>query len=372
MTPSQRVSAVFAEQFEQQPDLLVRAPGRVNLIGEHTDYNGGFVLPVVLGLRIRVDLEPRADEFVRVTSANVDDGRWHEVPLEGGPTGTWTDHVVGVGKVAFDLGLIDRGFEARIASDIPMGAGLGSSGALGVAVLRAIRDAFRLTLDDVTVAKLAQRSENEHAGARSGIMDQMAASVGREGAALFLDCRELRYVLVPLPDEIELAVVHSGVTHRHAAGAYNERRRECEVAARSLGVDALRDVPLAELARALALPDPLARRARHVVTEDARVLEAVEVLRARDLVRLGELLDASHRSLRDDYEVSTPEVDLLVDLVREQEGVHGARVTGGGFGGSIVAVADAGAGHTAAARAVAEYEERTGLDARILLPVLAL
>lgn len=350
--------------------IRATAPGRVNLIGEHTDYNGGFVLPVALPLRLRVELEPRNDEIVRVRSANVDDGAWHELALGSAPQRRWTDHVVGVANVAYELGLIDRGFEARIASDIPIGAGLGSSGTLGVAVVRGIREAYHVSLDDLALAKLAQRAENEFVGARSGIMDQAAASLGREGEALFLDCRTLRHTRIPLPDALELVAVHSGVAHEHSAGAYNERRRECEVAARSLGVHELRDVPLADLARVEALPEPLARRARHVVTENARVLEAVEVLGAGDLVRLGELLDASHRSLRDDYEVSTPEVDLLVDLVREQEGVHGARITGGGFGGSIVAVAESGAGHHAAARAVAEYEERTGRDARVLLPAL--
>ena len=351
-------------------DLVITAtaPGRVNLIGEHTDYNGGFVLPVALPLRVRVDLQPRPDRLIRASSATVDAGRRHEVRLDVERTGTWIDHVVGAGRVAG----VDRGYDVRISSDIPIGAGLGSSGALGVAMLRALRNAFGLALDDVAIAKLAQRSENEFVGASSGIMDQMAASLGAEGEALFIDCRSLASERIPLPDELELVVVHSGVTHQHSSGAYNERRRECEEAARSLGVSRLRDVTTADLPRVDALPEPLARRARHVVTEDARVLEAVGALRARDLPRLGELLDASHRSLRDDYEVSTPEVDLLVELVREQEGVLGARITGGGFGGSVVAIADAGIGHHAAALAVAEYEQRTGRDARILLPALAL
>ena len=267
---------------------------------------------------------------------------------------------------------IARGFDVLVSSDVPIGAGLGSSGALGVAVLRALRDAFRISLDDLAVARLAQRSENEFVGASSGIMDQMVASLGREGEALFIDCRSLETVRIPLPADLELVVVDSGVRHEHATGAYNERRRECEEAARLLGVPQLRDVTTEDLARVEALPVPLSGRARHVVTENARVLEAVAALNAADLPALGELLDASHRSLRDDYEVSTAEVDLLVDLVGEQEGVHGARITGGGFGGSIVAVADAGTGHHAAALAVAEYEERTGLDARIVLPALAL
>jgi galactokinase len=331
------------------------APGRVNLIGEHTDYNGGFVLPVALPLRVNIELTLRDDaEIHAVTDADVDR--------------SWIAHVTGPARV---LG-IERGYDVRVTGDLPIGAGLGSSGALGVAVVRALRDALRIPLDDVAVARLAQRSENEFVGASSGIMDQMAASLGREGEALFLDCRSLETVRIPLPRELELVVVHSGVAHEHATGGYNQRRRECDEAARLLGVRQLRDVVVEDLPRVEVLPDPLSRRARHVVTEDARVLAAVAALNTADLPALGELLDASHRSLRDDYEVSTAEVDLLVDLVREQEGVHGARITGGGFGGSIVAIADVGAGHHAAALAVAEYEQRTGLDARILLPALAL
>lgn len=345
------------------------APGRVNLIGEHTDHSGGFVLPVALPLRVTVDVEPRPDRLVRAGSANVDDGRWHERDLDrAARTGSWSDHVLGAGAVLAALGLVDRGYDARIASDLPMGAGLGSSGALGVAMLRALRDAFRIELDDVAVATLARRSENEMVGASSGIMDQMAASVGRDAEALFLDCRSLAFEHVRLPAAMELVVTSSGVTHEHARGAYNDRRRECEEAARALGLAELRDASVADLPRIAELPEPLSRRARHVVTENARVARAVDALRAGDLTALGLLLDASHRSLRDGFEVSTPEVDLLVDLVRAQPGVHGARMTGGGFGGSIVAVADAGRGHRAAATAVAAYGERTGLDARIILP----
>lgn len=335
--------------------VVASAPGRVNLIGEHTDYNGGFVLPVGLPLRVNVRLTLRDDAQIHgVTEADVD--------------ASWIAHVTGPARV---LG-IERGYDVRVSGDLPPGAGLGSSGALGVAVLRALREAFGIAVDDVTIAKLAQRSENEVVGASSGIMDQMAASLGREGEALFLDCRSLASERIPLPDELELVVVHSGVTHQHSSGEYNLRRRQCEEAARALGVAQLRDAGPADVSRIDRLPEPLSRRARHVVAENARVLGAVAALRQGDLAALGELLDGSHRSLRDDYEVSTPEVDLLVELVREQEGVHGARITGGGFGGSIVAVADAGAGHHAAALAVAEYEQRTGRDARILLPALAL
>lgn len=330
------------------------APGRVNLIGEHTDYNGGYVLPVALALRVTVELTPRDDGEVHATST-------------ADPGDRWIDHVVGPARV---LGL-DRGYDVRVSSDIPIGAGLGSSGALGVAVVRALRDEFALDLDDVAVARAAQRSEVEFVGANVGIMDQLASSLGSGVHALFIDCRSLAVERIRIPDALEILVVDSGQRHRHSAGGYNDRRRECDEAARLLGVAQLRDVGIGDLARVAALPEPLARRARHVVTENARVVQAVVALRTADVAALGGFLDASHRSLRDDFEVSTPEVDLLVDLLREHEGVHGARIAGGGFGGSVVAIADAGTGRHATARAVAEYEPRAGLDARILLPALA-
>ena len=345
------------------------AHGRVNLIGEHTDHSEGFVLPVLIPQATTVELEPRRDRIVRVMSENVEAGTWHEHEIgTEEATGMWTDHVRGVTWALAREGLLERGFEARVSSDVPMGAGLASSAALAVALLRAIRVGFTLDLDDVAVARVAQAAEREMVGANVGIMDQMAASVGAPGEALFLDCRSLAYERVALPEAMELVVVDSGVVHRNSAGAYNERRAQCEEAARLLGVAALRDLGPADEARMGALPEPLVRRARHVVSENARVLGAVAALATCDLASLGELLDGSHRSLRDDFEVSTAEIDLLVGLVREQEGVYGARITGGGSGGSVVAVADAGAGHHAAALAVAEYEQRTGLDARILVP----
>lgn len=338
-----------------EPLIRASAPGRVNLIGEHTDHSGGFVLPVALPLRVTVELRLRDDGAVHATTdAAVDP--------------SWVAHVRGPLRI---LGT-PRGVDVHVSGDLPPGAGLGSSGALGVAVLRALRDAVRPDLDDVTIAKLAQASENDVVGVPSGIMDQMAASLGREGEALFIDCRSLEVERIPLPAALELVVIHSGVRHEHATGAYAARRRECEEAARALGVPQLRDAGPGDRARIEALPEPLRRRARHVVSEDARVLGAVAALRAGDLPGLGALLDGSHRSLRDDFEVSTDEVDLLVELVRERPAVHGARITGGGFGGSIVAVAEAGSGRDAAATAVAAYEERTGRRARIILPPPAL
>jgi galactokinase len=284
------------------------APGRVNLIGEHTDYNQGFVLPVALPLRTEVTVERRGDGAV----------------LPASP------YVAAVARV---LGV--AGFEARIASDVPVGAGLGSSSALTVALARALSDEFGLGLDDRAVAMAAHRAESVEMRIGSGVMDQLVAALGHEGEALLIDCRSLEVRCIPVPGEADIRVVDSGVRHENAAAAgYRERVAECRRAAELLGVPSLRD---AGPDAAASLPAPLDRRVRHVVEENARVLEAAGALERGDLARLGALMSASHASQRDLYEVSIPEVDALVERL-EAGGALGARLTGGGFGGSVVAL----------------------------------
>jgi galactokinase len=259
------------------------------------------------------------------------------------------------------------GFDTRIESDLPLGGGLSSSAALEVALLRGLRAMFRLRIDDVALAKIAQRAETGLVGAPVGIMDQMAASLADEHSALFLDTRSLDYERIPLPPALSLIVIHSGVTHRHAGGEYRVRRAECEEAARLLGVDELRDATIADLERGV-LPPPLDRRARHVVTENARVEKARDALKAGDAQQFGALMIASHASMKDDFEISTPEVDLLVGLARNEPGVFGARLTGGGFGGSIVALADARLAAESGARILTEYQRRVPLRSALLIP----
>jgi galactokinase len=236
-----------------------------------------------------------------------------------------------------------------------------------VALVRALREAYGLALDDVALAQIGQRAENEFVGARVGIMDQMAASLATADTALFLDTRDLAYERLPLPTA-DLVVLDSGVKHAHAGGDYNQRRAECERAAALLGVAQLRDLSLADLPRVAVLPAPLDRRARHVVTENARVLDAVAALRVGDPARLGALFRASHTSQRDDYAVSIPEIDLLVTLAEREPAIYGARLTGGGFGGSVVMLARAGAGRAAAERIAAAYAAQSGRAPAILLP----
>jgi galactokinase len=358
---------LFVERFGRAPEVVAAAPGRVNLIGEHTDYNGGFVLPMALPLRTTAALARRGDDRVQAHSSQLGAGPAELRLGAEARTGTWIDYVAGVTQALARAGFAIGGFDLAVASDVPIGGGLSSSAALEVAVLRGLRRLFALELDDVTLARLGQRAENDLVGAPVGIMDQMAASIAAEGEALFLDTRSLEHERLRVPAGVEVVVIDSGIRHRHAGGEYRTRRAECEEGARLLGVRQLRDLELADLARAAALPAVVARRVRHVVTEDARVLEARAALRAGDAVALGALMDASHISMRDDFEISLPAIDRLVELARAVPGVHGARLTGGGFGGAIVVLAQAG---TAAsfARVAGDYRDVTGHEATMLLP----
>ncbi|HET9157475.1 MAG TPA: galactokinase [Myxococcaceae bacterium] len=357
--------STFRELFGAEPDVTTDAPGRANLIGEHTDYSGGFVLPVAIPQRTQVQLRRRPDDVVQVHSEQL--GRTENFRLgTETPRREWVDHVQGVTALARPRTL--GGFEARIDSAVPVGSGLASSAALEVALLRALREAFGWRLDDVRLALLAQRVEVEFVGAPVGVMDPMAASLGNAGEALFIDTQSLGTERVRLPDGLGVAVVHSGISHEHSTGDYRIRREECEEATRALGVSSLRSLGVEDLPRIEALPAPLDRRARHVVSENARVIEAVEALRSGALEHLGELLAASHRSLRDDYQVSVPDVDRLVSLAAAAPGVFGARLTGGGFGGAIVVAARPEGLRASMERVAERYRAQTGRTASVLLP----
>jgi galactokinase len=343
------------------------APGRVNLIGEHTDYSGGFVLPAALPFGTTVDLTPGPGRRARITSAQFPGAPLEFTLGEETPDHTWGDYVKGI-VWAIGAGTIPNGFEAHVDSNVPLGSGLSSSAALLVSFARALREAFALDLDDVTIARIARRAEVEFVGAPVGIMDQMACSLADESAALFLDTRSLEFSRVPLPHDAALVVIDSGVQHAHATGEYKVRRAECERASAALGVKELRDVTIDDLDRINALPEPLNRRARHVVTENARVLETVEALRRADLATVGRLFVGSHASMRDDYQISVPAVDALVDTAIRTPGIFGARMTGGGFGGAIVAMAERDRA-AEAARSIVETHTSAGISpARVLVP----
>jgi galactokinase len=363
------VSRSFDALFGRAATAHGKAPGRVNLIGEHTDYNDGFVLPIATPQQTTIALAPRPDRRVRAWSRDVgDENGWvtYELGHEA-RTGAWGDYIAGVTAALHADGFQCGGFDARIESDLPLGAGLASSAALEVALLRALGQAFDLTIDGVTIARLAQRAETELVGAPVGIMDQMAASLADRRAALFLDTRDLSFERIPLPPAFGLIVIHSGVTHRHAGGEYRTRRAECAEASRLLGVDSLRRIELSQL-DGLALPEPLIRRVRHVVSENARVVDASRALYAADAAGFGRLMNASHESMKRDYEISTPEIDRLVELAQRAAGVFGARLTGGGFGGSIVALAEAASAIESAGEIAAQYERSIPRQPTILVP----
>lgn len=361
--------ASFEALFSRAPAVRAQAPGRVNLIGEHTDYNRGFVMPIATPQHTTVTLAARRDDRVRAWSGEIGgDNRWveYQLGLEA-RTGGWGDYIAGVTAALSASGFRCGGFDALIESDVPIGGGLSSSAALEVALLRALSEAFGLQIDDVTIARIGQRAENELVGAPVGIMDQMAASLADRDAALFLDTHLLTFERIPLPPALALIVIHSGVSHRHAGGEYRTRRAECMEGARLLGVESLRDVQPEEL-EASPLPAPLDRRVRHVVTENDRVLRAARALKTGDAAQFGRLMNASHASMRNDFEISTPEIDALVDFAQREDGIYGARLTGGGFGGCVVALAEAVSAITSASRVASHYERSVQRQPTILLP----
>ncbi|QGN45516.1 galactokinase [Micromonospora sp. WMMC415] len=342
-----RATAGFRSRYAAEPAGRWAAPGRVNLIGEHTDYNDGYVLPFALPLRTVVAAAAREDQGWTVWSELADH------PVEFGPEAVdepgrvtgWAAYVAGVVWALRDAGYAVPGARLAIASDVPLGSGLSSSAALEAAVLAALVDLGGLDLPAEKQPRLAQRAENHYVGAPTGIMDQSAAVRCRAGHALFLDCRDESVEHIPFDlDEAGLAVlvVDSRAPHRHADGEYASRRRSCERAAAALGVPALRDVAMADLDAALdRLPDDeTRRRVRHVVTEDQRVLDTVTLLRAGRVREIGPLLTASHASMRDDFEITVPEIDTAVETALAA-GALGARMTGGGFGGCVLALVDA-------------------------------
>lgn len=337
---------------------IYQAPARVNLIGEHTDYNDGFVMPAAIGFSTEVAIAPRSDRKLVIHSENYSEQI--EFDLDHLPTahaGHWRDYAIGVAIMLVRSGKKLTGANLLIDGDVPQGAGLSSSASLEVAVGYALLDLGDSTpdysatehplIDRTQLALLCQQAENEFVGARCGIMDQFVVSHGQRGNALLLDCRSLEYRLLPLPEGTSLAICNTMVKHSIAKGEYNQRRAECEAGVRALSkylpnVRALRDVTLADLKKyGRDLSDVVSRRCRHVVSENLRVQEAAEALDRRDLPAFGKLMLESHRSLRDDFEVSSAELDIMVELAEKAEGVYGSRMTGGGFGGCTITLVKA-------------------------------
>jgi len=354
------VSGGFEAAFGRPPDAVASAPGRVNLLGEHTDYNGGLVLPIALAQRTTVAIGRAGGAgFTLVSEGFAKPLSFMPGQLPDEPFGRY---VFGCIREVERRGHAVAPLDIHVSSELPMGVGLSSSAALEVATLRALRTLGNLALDDVEIAQMAQRAEIECAGVRCGIMDQMASSLADTEHALFLDARSLATRLWSLPRATAVLVIDSGVARALATSKFNERRRECEEACERLGVASLRDVK--RVAMVESLPDPWRRRARHVVSENARVLRAVS---GHDAALLGRLMNESHASLRDDYEVSTAELDRLVSLLQEQPAVHGAKLTGAGFGGACVALCEADRVGEVASEVLGDYR-RLGGRGRLLAP----
>ena len=367
---TQELIAAFRQRFGAEPTTVASGPGRVNLIGEHTDYNDGFVLPVALQRDVRYVFRPRADRLVRVHS--VEFGESFDFDLDAiahNDAMLWTNYVMGVAWSLAVEGLTLAGIDAVMSGNVPRGSGLSSSAALEVATAHAFLAASGQlgVLDGATIARVAQRAENDFVGVNCGIMDQFISVLGAENHALLIDCRSLTYELVSMPAEAALVIGNTRASRSLASSAYNERRQECERGVALLhsalpNISALRDVSSADLEmhRDL-LPDVVYRRCRHVVTENERVGEMVAALQSGDLVKAGALMNASHASLRTDYAVSSPALDAMVAAMHSAPGCYGARLTGAGFGGCAVALVEPGQEKAVADAIFDQYPKSTNI-----------
>lgn len=368
METYQPVLETFTNLFHADPACLVRAPGRVNLIGEHTDYNQGFVLPMAIDRAIWIALRPRHDRRVRLHSldyAETVEFRLDDLHKSVG----WAEYVKGVAYALQTEGYRLQGWEAALGGDVPKGAGLSSSAALELAAARAFAAVSGFGWEAARMAQIGQRAENEWVGVQCGIMDQMASAASRQGHALFLDCRSLEYEHVPLPPGAAVIVLDTSTRRGLVNSAYNERRRQCEAAARFFGVKALRDVSLEQFEergkRKAGLEEAAWKRARHIVSENWRVLEAVQAMRRGDGARLGALFNHSHASLRDDFEVSSAALDQIVEAAQAHPACYGARMTGAGFGGCAVALVKREEAGAFTESVLAAYRQKSGLEARV-------
>jgi galactokinase len=335
----QRVIDIFQERYSQMPSVVVRAPGRVNIIGEHTDYNDGFVLPMAIDRAVWMALRPRSDTLVRLYSLDFEETVEFDFTSLNRESESFAEYLKGMAWGLQENGYRLKGFEGVVAGDVPIGAGLSSSAALELVTAKAFSETSSFEWQAVKMAKLAQYVENHWVGVQCGIMDQLISAVGKQGHAVLIDCRSLETKATTIPQDTLIVVMDTGTRRGLVDGAYNERRQQCEAASQHFGVSALRDVSLAQLEEASSQLDPtIYQRAHHIISENVRTLAAFEAMQANDAEELGKLMNASHDSLRDDFAVSSLALDAMVDIAREQTGCLGARMTGGGFGGCAVAL----------------------------------
>ncbi|MDZ4766630.1 MAG: galactokinase [Chloroflexota bacterium] len=378
MTLQDRVVELFAAHFHGAPEIIVRAPGRVNLIGEHTDYNDGFVLPLAIERAVWIALRPRADAHVIVHSGDFDKSATFALSDYVKRDALWAEYIKGVawsmgGAGDPNAGYLLRGWEGVVIGDVPMGAGLSSSAAIEVAAARAFAAVSDIAWDAPTMARLCQKAENQWIGVNSGIMDQMISAAGVEGRAVLIDCRHLTLDAVPFPADTAIAILDTATRRSLATGSkYNERREQCEAAARHFGVSKLRDVDALTLIQRFDELDPIVgRRARHIITENARTLQAAAAMRAGAADELGRLMNMSHITMRDDFEISRAEIDTMVEIAQQHPACYGARMTGGGFGGCAVALITLEGAAAFAADVSAAYAAATALTPAVYVTTAA-
>jgi galactokinase len=366
MTIQARVAEAFRRRYAQDPPLVVHAPGRVNLIGEHTDYNDGFVLPMAIDRATWIALRPRSDRRVAVYSLDFDQTAEFALDHLGNEKQGWAEYIKGVAWSLQEDGLTLHGWEGVVTGDVPIGAGLSSSAALELATARAFASASGLDWDGAVMAKRSQRAENQWVGVSCGIMDQMISACGRAGHALLIDCRSLAIQPVPLPQDTVVVVLDTATRRGLMDSAYNERRAQCEAAARFFNVPALRDVSVEAFnARASELDGVIRCRARHVITENERTKQAVKAMESNDAKAMGELMVASHNSLRDDFEVSSEALNQIVECALMEASCYGARMTGAGFGGCAVALVRRDYADQFASNVTSSYRRASGLTPNI-------
>ena len=368
MTPIQKSQHIFTQKYNKQPELTVYAPGRVNIIGEHTDYNDGFVMPCAINFGTAVSGTKQDDHIWNVYAADLDETDELSLNVELPKRDhKWANYVRGVVKFIQErYPHFQQGANLVISGNVPLSSGLSSSAALEVAVGKFCQQLGDLPLSHTDIALNGQKAENQFVGANCGNMDQLISALGQENHLLMIDCRSLETTPTPVPQDVAVIIVNSNVPHDLVTGEYNTRRQQCEEAAKFFGVKALRDVSVEQFrkkeAELTALSPLAAKRARHVVTENQRVLDAVEALKKNDLTRLGELMGESHDSMRDDFEITVPQIDYLVELAQLVIGKSGgARMTGGGFGGCIVALAPHDKVDAVRKIIADNYEKTTGL-----------
>ena len=362
------VSEAFERRFGEAPEVIVWGPGRVNLIGEHTDYNDGFVLPMAIDRAAWIALRPRDDSRIALYSLDLEEGIEFDPETVARDADHWSAYPQGVAWALREAGHDLTGWEGVMASDVPIGSGLSSSAAIELAVARAFGEVSGFAWEPKRMALLAQKVENEWVGVNCGIMDQMVSAAAQEGAALLIDCRTLELSPVPLPPGTAVAVLDTATRRGLVDSAYNERRAQCETAAAYFDVPALRDVDLETFERRAAeLDDVTRRRARHVISENDRTLRAADAMRSADARALGRLMDQSHESLREDFEVTNDALNIIVELARDAPGCLGARMTGAGFGGCAVALIDESESDAFAAKVSETYRTRTELKPAVMI-----